>query len=95
MLDSRGGGGEGTYEEPGQVTGQVTGQVSRGGDFGRSAPPAEKRPALAGAGAGGGRSAISTTRSRSEHRRLDGPGDPVHSGFQGDGHGFASSCTAR
>ena len=55
LLDSRGGGGEGTYEEPGQVAGQVTGQVSRGGDFGRAAPPAEKRPALAGAGAGGGR----------------------------------------
>ena len=55
LLDSRGGGGEGTYEEPGQVAGEVTGQVSRGGDFGRAAPPAEKRPALAGAGAGGGR----------------------------------------
>jgi single-strand DNA-binding protein len=42
ILDSRGG-GEGGYEEQGQV--------SRGGDFGRAAPM-EKRPAMAG---GGGR----------------------------------------
>ena len=43
LLDGRGGGG-GEYEEQGQV--------SRGGDFGRSSPM-ERRPATAGAGAGG------------------------------------------
>ena len=45
LLDGRGGGG-GEYEEQGQV--------SRGGDFGRSSPM-ERRPATAGAGAGGSR----------------------------------------
>jgi single-strand DNA-binding protein len=45
LLDGRGGGGE--YEEQ-------PGQVSRGGDFGRSSPM-ERRPATAGAGAGGRR----------------------------------------
>ena len=45
LLDGRGGGG-GEYGEQGQV--------SRGGDFGRSSPM-ERRPATAGAGAGGSR----------------------------------------
>src|SRR5215211_5785465 len=44
LLDGRGTGGD--MEE--------SGQVSRGGDFGRSSPM-ERRPATAGAGAGGGR----------------------------------------
>jgi single-strand DNA-binding protein len=45
LLDSRSGGGSDYEEEPGQV--------SRGGEFGRSSPM-ERRPATAGAGAGGG-----------------------------------------
>ncbi|MFL4987971.1 MAG: single-stranded DNA-binding protein, partial [Microvirga sp.] len=45
LLDGRGGSG-GDMEE--------SGQVSRGGDFGRSSPM-ERRPATAGAGAGGSR----------------------------------------
>ena len=45
LLDSRGGGGAGDYDEEG------SGQVSRGGEFGRSSPM-ERRPAPAGAGGG-------------------------------------------
>ncbi len=54
ILDSRAGGGSefGGDEEPGQV--------SRGGDFGRSAPmERERRPAPASSGGGGGRGGYS------------------------------------
>ncbi len=79
LLDGRGGGG-GEYEEQGQV--------SRGGDFGRSSPM-ERRPATAGAGAGGSRArrprrrhpvlgfaiGIALQRIEQSARRLHRPGN--------------------
>ena len=50
ILDSRGGGGAGASE----YGDEEPGQISRGGDFGRSSPSQDRRPAPSFGGGGGG-----------------------------------------